>query len=95
MFFHVFFSFLLSICFCFVSFFHLATTLSLSLSILSFYDSDGLGYLLEQDLENYVYDHIPTIPALQPLQQSFYTFYVFTAVRRFMFFLDPRRTGQR
>jgi hypothetical protein len=28
------------------------------------------------------------------LQENFYPFYVFTAVRRFMFFLDRRRTGQ-
>lgn len=59
----------------------------------SFYDSEGLGYLREQDLENYVYDHIPTMAALHAIHDNFYPFYVFTAVRRFMFFLDPKRTG--
>ena len=61
--------------------------------MLSFYDSEGLGFLREQDLENYVYDHIPTMPALRAIHDNFYPFYVFTAVRRFMFFLDPKRTG--
>ena len=28
------------------------------------------------------------------IQENFYPFYVFTAVRRFFFFLDPRRTGR-
>lgn len=60
----------------------------------SFYDSEGLGYLREQDLENYVYDHIPTMAALHAIHDNFYPFYVFTAVRRFMFFLDPKRTGE-
>ncbi|CAN0549917.1 unnamed protein product, partial [Ectocarpus sp. 12 AP-2014] len=60
----------------------------------SFYDSEGLGFLREQDLENYVYDHIPTMPALRAIHDNFYPFYVFTAVRRFMFFLDPKRTGK-
>ncbi|CAN0094189.1 unnamed protein product [Laminaria digitata] len=60
---------------------------------LHFYDTEGLGFLREQDLENYVYDHIPTIAALHAIHDNFYPFYVFTAVRRFMFFLDPKRTG--
>lgn len=59
----------------------------------SFYDSEGLGFLREQDLENYVYDHIPSMPALRAIHDNFYPFYVFTAVRRFMFFLDLKRTG--
>lgn len=29
----------------------------------------------------------------QALPEAFFSFYVFTAVRRFMFFLDPKRTG--
>ncbi|CAN0227581.1 unnamed protein product, partial [Ectocarpus fasciculatus] len=61
---------------------------------LHFYDSEGLGFLREQDLENYVYDHIPTMPALRAIHDNFYPFYVFTAVRRFMFFLDLKRTGK-
>jgi len=31
---------------------------------------------------------------LQNLQETFYPFYVITAVRKFFFFLDPKRTGK-
>mmetsp|Transcript_13107 Transcript_13107/g.12950 ORF Transcript_13107/g.12950 Transcript_13107/m.12950 type:complete len:118 (+) Transcript_13107:585-938(+) len=37
---------------------------------------------------------MPTFPQLQNLQESFYPFYVITAVRKFFFFLDPKRTGK-
>ncbi|KAJ8598630.1 hypothetical protein CTAYLR_003062 [Chrysophaeum taylorii] len=52
------------------------------------------GSLREQELERYVYDLIPDMPAAQSMDEKFHAFYVFTAVRRFMFFLDPRRTGR-
>eukprot|EP00903_Cladosiphon_okamuranus_P019399 g17836.t1 len=71
-----------------------SVTLQKTRLTLHFYDSEGLGFLREQDLENYVYDHIPTMPALRAIHDNFYPFYVFTAVRRFMFFLDPKRTGK-
>ncbi|CAM9901334.1 unnamed protein product, partial [Scytosiphon promiscuus] len=71
-----------------------SVTLQKTRLTLHFYDSEGLGFLREQDLENYVYDHIPTMPALRAIHDSFYPFYVFTAVRRFMFFLDPKRSGK-
>lgn len=58
------------------------------------YDHLGRGYLREQDLENYIYDHIPTVPLLRPILESFLPYYVYTAVRRFMFFLDPKRVGR-
>ena len=45
------------------------------------------------DLENYILELIPTLPQLSSLEESFYSFYVCTAVRRFFFFLDPLRTG--
>ncbi|CAM9795224.1 unnamed protein product, partial [Phaeothamnion confervicola] len=61
---------------------------------LHYYDTEGRGWLREQDLENYVYDLIPTMPTLQSMHDNFFPFYVFTAVRRFMFFLDPKRTGK-
>ncbi|CAN0483450.1 unnamed protein product, partial [Discosporangium mesarthrocarpum] len=60
----------------------------------SCYDSVGRGYLNEQDLESYIYDLIPTIPSLRSMHENFFPFYVFTVVRRFMFFLDPKRTGK-
>lgn len=61
---------------------------------LSLYDVTGLGYLKEIDLENYILELIPTLPRLNVLERSFYSFYVCTAVRKFFFFLDPMRTGK-
>lgn len=61
---------------------------------LSLYDGAGLGYLKESDLENYIFELIPTLPQLESLEKSFYSFYVCTAVRKFFFFLDPLRTGR-
>ncbi|CAF2111505.1 unnamed protein product [Rotaria magnacalcarata] len=61
---------------------------------LSLYDSIGQGYLRESDLEDYIYELIPTMHQLSQLQETFYKFYVCTAVRKFFFFLDPLRTGR-
>jgi len=61
---------------------------------LSLYDGAGLGHLKESDLENYILELIPTLPQLDGLEKSFYSFYVCTAVRKFFFFLDPLRTGK-
>ncbi|XP_077477722.1 serine/threonine-protein phosphatase 2A regulatory subunit B'' subunit gamma [Stigmatopora argus] len=61
---------------------------------LSLYDVVGQGYLRESDLENYILELIPTLPQLDGLEKSFYSFYVCTAVRKFFFFLDPLRTGK-
>lgn len=61
---------------------------------LSLYDVAGQGYLKESDLENYILELIPTLPQLNGLEKSFYSFYVCTAVRKFFFFLDPMRKGK-
>mmetsp|Transcript_80826 Transcript_80826/g.208101 ORF Transcript_80826/g.208101 Transcript_80826/m.208101 type:complete len:497 (+) Transcript_80826:59-1549(+) len=61
---------------------------------LSHYDVLGCGYLREKDMENFIFELIPTLPQLNSLQEEFYPFYVFTAVRKFFFFLDPKRTGR-
>jgi len=61
---------------------------------LSYYDALGRGYLKEKDMENFIFELIPTLPQLNSLQEEFYPFYVFTAVRKFFFFLDPKRTGR-
>ena len=37
---------------------------------------------------------IPSFPQIANLQENFYPFYVITAVRKFFFFLDPKRTGK-
>lgn len=59
----------------------------------SSYDEVGDGYLREFDLESYINDLIPTFANLRTLQDNFKQFYVFTAVRKFMYFLDPKKTG--
>jgi serine/threonine-protein phosphatase 2A regulatory subunit B'' len=61
---------------------------------ISLYDSAGYGYLKEKDLENFIFELIPSFPQLANLQENFYPFYVITAVRKFFFFLDPKRTGK-
>ncbi|XP_065196262.1 serine/threonine-protein phosphatase 2A regulatory subunit B'' subunit gamma-like isoform X1 [Sycon ciliatum] len=61
---------------------------------LSLYDSHGTGVLLEVDFENYILELIPTLPQLNGLEDSFYSFFVCSAVRKFFFFLDPLRTGK-
>jgi len=61
---------------------------------ISLYDSSGYGYLKEKDLENYIFELIPSFPQLQNLKEDFYPFYVITAVRKFFFFLDPKKTGK-
>merc|ERR1719228_1519525 len=61
---------------------------------LSLYDVAGRGYLRESDLENYILELIPTLPQLDGLERSFYSFYVCTAVRKFFFFLDSLRMGK-
>jgi len=61
---------------------------------LSYYDEKRRGYLREKDMENFIFELIPRLPQLNSLQEEFYPFYVFTAVRRFFFLLDPKRTGR-
>lgn len=61
---------------------------------LSLYDATGQGYLTEGDLENYITELLPTLPQLEGLEKSFHSFYVCTAVRKFLFFLDVVRAGR-
>jgi Ca2+-binding EF-hand superfamily protein len=58
------------------------------------YDSDGDGYLTEQEMEKYLTDLIPGFPQLQTLEKDFTSFYLCGAVRKFFFFLDPQRKGR-
>ncbi len=50
--------------------------------------------MTETEVEAYLFDSIPHIPLLisAKLHDTFLPFYVFTAVRRIFFFLDPLRT---
>ncbi|SPQ93958.1 Serine/threonine-protein phosphatase 2A regulatory subunit B'' subunit gamma [Plasmodiophora brassicae] len=57
-------------------------------------DISGSGSLTEADLERYVFDEIRDLYQLQTLEEPFYPFYVFTAVRYILFVLDPLRKGR-
>lgn len=61
---------------------------------LSLYDNTGRGFLRELDLEHYISEFLSTVPELDGLESSFHSFYLCTAVRKFLFFLDPLRTGR-
>lgn len=61
---------------------------------LSLYDASGQGYLREADLESYISELLPTLPQLEGLEKSFHSFYICTAVRKFLFFLDILRAGR-
>jgi serine/threonine-protein phosphatase 2A regulatory subunit B'' len=41
-----------------------------------------------------VYNQIPLLAQLVDMDKDFHPYYVFTAVRKFMFFLDPLRKGK-
>ena len=48
--------------------------------------------MTELELERYIFELVPDIPECHRLDSAFFPYYVFTAARRFFFFLDPRRT---
>jgi len=50
------------------------------------------GTLGEKELENFIFDLIGMCPNLCGIHNEFYPFYVFTAARKFFFFLDMKRT---
>lgn len=54
----------------------------------------GTSHIREHELEKYIYDLLPDMPAAQSMDENFHAFYVFTASRRFMFFLDCKRRGR-
>ncbi|KAJ3288296.1 Serine/threonine-protein phosphatase 2A regulatory subunit B'' subunit gamma [Borealophlyctis nickersoniae] len=58
----------------------------------SAYDTDRDGFLTEEDLEHFIADLIPSLH-LRNLSKTI-SVYICTAVRKFMFFLDPLRRGK-
>ncbi len=52
------------------------------------------GFITESELEYFILETTPKIPALRHMHDTFRPFYVFLASRRFFFFLDQRRTRQ-
>jgi len=56
-------------------------------------ETSPLGFITEKELELYILLRlIPEIPSCRSLHQSFHPYYVFTAARRFFFFLDPKKS---
>jgi Ca2+-binding EF-hand superfamily protein len=55
--------------------------------------SPSSRYLSESDLDSYINHMIPSLPMLINLHHDFIRFYIHTATRRFMFFLDSNKTG--
>jgi len=58
------------------------------------YDNQGDRCLRENDLETYIFEAISGVPEISSLQENFFPFFVYTAVRKFFFFLDPNHTGK-
>jgi len=58
---------------------------------ISRYDTHGQGYLMEHELENYVFETITAQKAFEEMEESFRPYYVFHCVRKMMFFVDPLR----
>ena len=79
---------------CFTHFFNRKVELDRVNVQLQYYDMVGEGFLRECDLENFVFELIPTLRGLESLAADYLPFYVFTAVRKFMFFLDSRKRGR-
>lgn len=52
-------------------------------------DWDGTSYLTEADLEIFVGDQIEMIPSLNRIDEQFHPYYVYHAVRKFIFTLNP------
>ncbi len=48
--------------------------------------------LTEPDLEDYIFHHVPALPLLQGMDDTFYPTYAAYAARKFFFVLDSRRT---
>lgn len=75
-----------------INFIHPASLLQARLD-LSFYDEDMDGALVEDELQQYLSDIMPSLN-LSTIKPSFHKFYLCTAVRKFFFFLDPTKRGK-
>ena len=59
------------------------------------HDQVPASFCVLQELENFVYDQLPALSQLGGIEEEFVTFYVYGAVRKFFFALDPSRRGRR
>ena len=55
------------------------------------YNTHDDGYLSEHELETYVFEQIPHMRQLSGMAVEFYPYYVFTAVRKFLFFRSIKK----
>ena len=53
------------------------------------------GYIVEKEIEKYIFELIPEISGCRSLPETFYPFYVFTASRRFFFYLDSKYNSRK
>ncbi|KAJ3074858.1 hypothetical protein HDU98_010038 [Podochytrium sp. JEL0797] len=60
---------------------------------LSYYDANNDGHLTESELNQYISDLIPALK-LSALNPNVYEYYVCSAVRKFLFFMDPLKRGK-
>ncbi len=58
------------------------------------YDSESTGYLRESDLRTFISDLVPNLRGLRELDEDCVPFYAFGATKKFMFHLDPRKSGK-
>jgi serine/threonine-protein phosphatase 2A regulatory subunit B'' len=61
---------------------------------LSKYDNVGDDCLRETEVEKYIKDCLPTFKKLTPLDEKQRKYFPLHALRKFFFFLDPKRTGK-
>ena len=61
---------------------------------ISLYDTNGNGYLTEANLKEYISELIPTFTHLKNMDENFKENYIVGAMKKFTFFLDPKRTGR-
>ena len=52
------------------------------------------GFLIDKDLENYIKKEIRQFPFYDEINDDIKEYYLLVAVRKFFFFLDPKRTGK-
>ena len=52
------------------------------------------GFLINKDLENYIKKEIRQFPFYDEINEDIKEYYLLVAVRKFFFFLDPKRTGK-
>ena len=61
---------------------------------ISLYDTNGNGYLTEANLKEYISELVPTFTHLKNMDEEFKENYIIGAMKKFTFFLDPKRTGR-